>query len=210
MEDSGAILSHISSLKEMIDQVNEEIEAHIQVTREIESSIVKCEEMENHFATKEAELIGICGVLQFDTVGFVTVAAGFRESVSTLEKELCCLKNKRDDMVNRMDEKREEFTAHCLEFQREIDNRENCKVRTLLAEKYSLENEIQLLDEKNCVLKNSVLAFVEEILEDLHNSNSALEAEIQSKNWENERLLKDINELKTTMFSAFGSSDNIL
>lgn len=67
---------------------------------------------------------------------------------------------------------REEFTAHCLEFQREIDNRENCKVRTLLAEKYSLENEIQLLDEKNCVLKNSVLAFVEEILEDLHNSNS--------------------------------------
>lgn len=39
---------------------------------------------------------------------------------------------------------------------------------------------------------------------------AALEAEIQSKNWENERLLKDINELKTTMFSAFGSSDNIL
>jgi hypothetical protein len=67
---------------------------------------------------------------------------------------------------------REEFTAHCLEFQREIDNRENCKVRILLAEKYSLEKEIQLLDEKNCVLKNSVLAFVEEILEDLHNSNS--------------------------------------
>ncbi|RHN59952.1 hypothetical protein MtrunA17_Chr4g0019771 [Medicago truncatula] len=210
MEDSGTILSHISSLKEMLDQVNEEIEAHIQVTREIESSIVRCEEMENHFATKEAELIGICGVLQFDTVGFVTVAAGFRESVSTLEKELCCLKNKRDDMVNRMDEKREEFTTHCLEFQREIDNRENCKVRTLLAEKYSLENEIQLLDEKNCVLKNSVLAFVEEILEDLHNSNSELEAEIQSKNWENERLLNDINELKSTMFSAIGSSDNLL
>ncbi|KEH16834.1 hypothetical protein MTR_0085s0020 [Medicago truncatula] len=141
---------------------------------------------------------------------FLPFIAGFRESVSTLEKELCCLKNKRDDMVNRMDEKREEFTTHCLEFQREIDNRENCKVRTLLAEKYSLENEIQLLDEKNCVLKNSVLAFVEEILEDLHNSNSELEAEIQSKNWENERLLNDINELKSTMFSAIGSSDNLL
>ncbi|CAJ2655179.1 uncharacterized protein LOC123923785 [Trifolium pratense] len=210
MEDSGAILSHISSLKEMLDQVNEEIEAHIQITREIENSIVKCEEMESHFEIKEAELIRTSGVLQFETVGYVTVAADFRASVNTLEKEICCLKIKRDEMVNRMDEKREEFTAHCLEFQREIDNKENCKVRTLLSEKYSLENEIQLLDEKNSVLKNSVLAFVEEILEDLHNSNSALEVEIQSKKWENEILLKDINELKITLFSAIGTSDNLL
>lgn len=67
---------------------------------------------------------------------------------------------------------RENFTALCLEFQREIEKRENCKVRTLLSEKDSLENEIQLLDKKNNVLKNSVLAFVEEILEDLHSSNS--------------------------------------
>ncbi|GAU28563.1 hypothetical protein TSUD_269030 [Trifolium subterraneum] len=210
MEDSGAILSHISSLKEMLDQVNEEIEAHIQITREIENSIVKCEEMESHFETKEAELIRTSGVLQFETVGYVTVAADFRASVNTLEKEICCLKIKRDEMVNRMDEKREEFTAQCLEFQREIDNKENFKVRTLLSEKYSLENEIKLLDEKNSVLKNSVLAFVEEILEDLHNSNSALEVEIQSKKWENEILLKDINELKTTLFSAIGTSDNLL
>lgn len=67
---------------------------------------------------------------------------------------------------------RENFTTLCLEFQRDIDKRENCEVRTLLSEKDSLEIEIQLLDKKNNVLKNSVLAFVEEILEDLHNSNS--------------------------------------
>ncbi|WJX49675.1 hypothetical protein P8452_36078 [Trifolium repens] len=210
MEDSGAILSHISSLKEMLDQVNEDIEAHIQITREIENSIVKCEEMESHFEMKEAELIRTSGILQFETVGYVTVTGDLRASVNTLEKEICCLKIKRDELVNRMDEKREEFTAQCLEFQREIDNKENCKVRTLLSEKYSLENEIQLLDEKNSVLKNSVLAFVEEILEDLHNSNSVLEAEIKSKKWENEILLKDINELKTTLFSAIGTSDNLL
>jgi hypothetical protein len=57
-------------------------------------------------------------------------------------------------------------------------------VRTLLSEKYSLENEIQLLDEKNSVLKNSVLAFVEEILEDLHNSNSGNNLQVfQAKCW---------------------------
>ncbi|XP_028181555.1 uncharacterized protein LOC114368521 [Glycine soja] len=211
MEDSGAILAHISSLKEMLDQVNEEIEANIQVTREIESSIVKCEEIEADLATREAELIRTSAMLQFDTVGYVTVAvnpcfkrpkptnriywlvilfflfhlcavlqffsfysfiADFRDSVSTLEKELCCLKVKRDEIVSKVDEKRENFTTLCLEFQREIDKREDCEVRVLLSEKHSLENEIQLLDKKNNVLKNSVLAFVEEILENLHSSNS--------------------------------------
>ncbi|KAG5007990.1 hypothetical protein JHK85_026532 [Glycine max] len=209
MEDSGAILAHISSLKEMLDQVNEEIEANIQVTREIESSIVKCEEIEADLATREAELIRTSAMLQFDTVGYVTVAADFRDSVSTLEKELCCLKVKRDEIVSKVDENRENFTTLCLEFQREIDKREDCEVRVLLSEKHSLENEIQLLDKKNNVLKNSVLAFVEEILENLHSSNSALEVQIQRRNWENEKLLKDINDLKTTLLSAIGTSDDI-
>ncbi|XP_057456953.1 GRIP domain-containing protein RUD3-like isoform X2 [Lotus japonicus] len=211
MEDSGTILAHISSLKEMLDQVNEEIEANIQITREIESSIVKCEEIESDLAAKEAELIKMSCMLQFDTVGYGAVAADFRASVSALEKELCCLKMKRDEIVNLMDVKREKFTALCLEFQIEIDKRENCKVRTLLSEKDSLENEIQLLEKKNNVLKNSVLAFVEEILEDLHSSNSALEDEIQRKNWENEKLLNDINDLKSTLLSAIGTtSDDLL
>ena len=56
------------------NQVNEEIEANIQVTREIESSIVKCEEIEADLETKETELIKTSGMLQFETVGYVTVA----------------------------------------------------------------------------------------------------------------------------------------
>ncbi|KAL1324738.1 hypothetical protein HN51_034891 [Arachis hypogaea] len=209
MEDTATILAHISSLKEMLDQVNEEIEANIQVTREIESSIVKCEEIEIDLENKEAELIKTSGILQFENVGFVTVAADLRASVSSLEKELGSLKMKRNEIVNGMDEKREMFTKLCLDFQRDIDKRENCEARTLLSEKHSLENEIQLLDKKNDVLKNSVLAFVEEILEDLHSSNSALEVEIQRRNWENEKLLKDINDLKNTLLSAIGTSNCI-
>ncbi|XP_019451690.1 PREDICTED: uncharacterized protein LOC109353781 isoform X2 [Lupinus angustifolius] len=171
MEDSGAILCHISSLKEMLDQVNEDIEANIEVTREIESSIVKCEEIQKDFQTKEAALVHTSASLQFETLGYVTVAADFSVSVSSLEKELCCLKMKREQITNRMDTKREDFTTLCLEFQRDIDKRKNCDVRILLSEKDSLENEIQLLEKKSNVLKNSVLAFVEEILEDLHSSN---------------------------------------
>ncbi|ESW03418.1 hypothetical protein PHAVU_011G012300 [Phaseolus vulgaris] len=208
MEDSGTMLAHISSLKEMLDQVNEEIEANIEITREIESSIVKCEEIEADLATREADLIKTSALLQFDTVGYVTVAADFKTSVSTLEKELRCLKMKRDEILNDMDEKRGAFTTLCLEFQQEIDKREDCEVRDLLSEKDSLENEIELLDNKNNVLKNSVLAFVEEILEDLHSSNSALQVQLQRSTWENEKLLKDINDLKTTLLSAIGTSDD--
>lgn len=43
---------------------------------------------------------------------------------------------------------------------------------TLLSEKELLENENHLLDKNNNALKNSMSAFVEEILEDLHNSNA--------------------------------------
>ena len=60
----------------------------------------------------------------------------------------------------------------CLGFQADIDGRENIEISTLLSEKDSLENEMQLMDKKHNVLKNSVLAFVEEILKDLNTSNS--------------------------------------
>ncbi|XP_054813787.1 uncharacterized protein LOC129314379 isoform X3 [Prosopis cineraria] len=209
MEDSGSILSHISSLKDMLDQVNEEIEATIQITREIESGIVKCEEIESGLAGREAEMMKTVYMLQFEIVGYVTVADQLKASVSSLEKEICCLKMKRAEIVKRMTEKRENFTTMCLEFQADIDGRKNCEARTLLSERDSLENEIQLMEQKHNVLKNSVLAFVEEILEDLNNSNSAFEVEIQRRNWENQRLLKDINDLKNTLLSAIGTSDDL-
>jgi hypothetical protein len=59
----------------------------------------------------------------------------------------------------------------CLEFQRGIDKGEN-EVVNLLSEKEFLENEIHLLDEKNNALKNLMLAFMDEIVQDLLDCNS--------------------------------------
>lgn len=59
----------------------------------------------------------------------------------------------------------------CLEFQRDIDKGEN-EVVNLLSEKEFLENEIHLLDEKNNALKNLMLAFTDEIVQDLLDCNS--------------------------------------
>ncbi|XP_057951891.1 uncharacterized protein LOC131146345 [Malania oleifera] len=208
MENSGAILCQISSLKDMLDRVNEEIEASIQITRDIESEIVKISELESSLEIKESELTKMVYALEFEINGLMAVIANSRTSVRFLEKELCCLRMKQDETLKRMRNKREIFTSSCLNFQRGIDKEENDELRTLLLEKECLQNEIQLLDRKNNSLRNSMLAFMEEILEDLCSSNSALYTKIGAGNWENEKLQKDIDELKTTLISIISTHDD--
>lgn len=60
----------------------------------------------------------------------------------------------------------------CIEFQKDIENGNDNELQALMSEKEFLENEIRLLEEKNNGLKNSMLAFVEGILEDLNSCNS--------------------------------------
>ncbi|XP_050376646.1 uncharacterized protein LOC126794044 [Argentina anserina] len=88
MEDSGAILCQISSLKAMLDQVNEEIEANIQITWEIESEIVKCSEFENALAAKYSDLTKTLYVSQFELIRLVSVTKDLRSSVDNLERQL--------------------------------------------------------------------------------------------------------------------------
>ncbi|OMO94640.1 hypothetical protein COLO4_16235 [Corchorus olitorius] len=172
MEDSGTILLQISCLKDMLDQVNEEIEANIQITREIESEIVRCTEFEAALSIRESQLTKSLYISHFEIDGFLSVAADSRNSLKRLEEELGCLRSKRDETLKRIENKREEFTKMCLEFQRDIENGDNSELVTLLSEKELLKNEIHLLEKKNNALSNSMSAFAEEILEDLYTSNA--------------------------------------
>lgn len=74
MDDHGAILCQIVSFKDMLDQVNEEIERSIQVTREIQSEIDKCKDVENALSAKESELTKMVYILNFEIRGLLTVA----------------------------------------------------------------------------------------------------------------------------------------
>ncbi|KAL6010080.1 hypothetical protein ACLOJK_000511 [Asimina triloba] len=74
MEDSGAILYQISSFKDMIDQVNEDIEVNIQRTREIESEIVKCSEVEKILLTRESEHIKLIITRELELNDLIQVA----------------------------------------------------------------------------------------------------------------------------------------
>uniref|UniRef100_A0A452Y881 Uncharacterized protein n=1 Tax=Aegilops tauschii subsp. strangulata TaxID=200361 RepID=A0A452Y881_AEGTS len=88
-EDSGAILRHISSLKDMLDKVNEEIEQNIQRTRETESEIVKHSETEKDYLVKESELMKGVSVAEFELDGLMQVeAAAGTDSLKAMEGNL--------------------------------------------------------------------------------------------------------------------------
>ncbi|XP_074369551.1 uncharacterized protein LOC141710980 isoform X2 [Apium graveolens] len=186
MEDSGAILCEISLLKDMLDQVNEEIESNYQITREIESEIVKCCEIETEYAVWESELTGTLYHLHFEINGFMAVTSDSMASIKGLKTELSSLRIKWDEICEEMNKKQEDFISSCLNFQKGIDQGENCEMKTVLSQKANLEDEIKLLTMKNSSLQNSVSAFVEDLLEDLHHTNSDLQFEIQRRNLENE------------------------
>ncbi|XAR63891.1 hypothetical protein NMG60_11024034 [Bertholletia excelsa] len=202
MDDSGAILCQISSLKDMLDLVNEEIEASIQVTREMESEIVKCSEVENVLAAREKELTKYVYMLEYEISGLMAVTAESRTAVKLLEEELCCLTKRRNEILKRINQMREDLITSCQDFQWTIAKGQKELSGGLLSEKKLLENEFHFLGKKNNALRNSVSAFVEEILEDLNTSNSALHVELENGKIENKKLLKNIDELKTTLLSA--------
>ncbi|PON86495.1 CAP-gly domain linker [Trema orientale] len=206
MEDSGAILCQISLLKDMLDQVNQEIEANIQITREIESEIVKCSEFEKAMAARESDLTKTLYVSHFEISSLLLLAHGSRNSVESLDKQLAGLRMKRDETLKRINDTQEEFVRQCLEFQRDIENTDD--LRAVISEKEYLENEVCRLDKKNIMLKNSMQAFVEEILEDLHSCNCALQVEIEKGNQENKKLLQDIDNLKTMLLSTIIIEDD--
>ncbi|KAI7743669.1 hypothetical protein M8C21_031037 [Ambrosia artemisiifolia] len=205
MDDTGAILCQLSALKDMLDQVNEEIESNIQITRDIESEIVKCSEFERTLAVRESELMKTMYMLQYEIKGLMAMNDESRGRRECLEKELSCMKAKQDEIIERMNNKREAFCALCLQFQKGVEEEGHGKVGKLSAEKEYLENEVRLLRRKISSWENSMSDFVQEILEGIEASNSELVIAIESGNTENDKLVRDINELKATLLATMSS-----
>lgn len=61
----------------LLSQVNEEIEESIQTTREIESEIVMCADLEKKILLKESELTKIVSAKEFELMNFMQVAGKF-------------------------------------------------------------------------------------------------------------------------------------
>ncbi|CAN6972445.1 hypothetical protein IGI04_035401 [Brassica rapa subsp. trilocularis] len=162
MDDSGAILCQISVYKDMLDQVNLEIEANIQVTREIESDIVKCSEIESSLSVKESDLTRSFLASQYELTGLISVTGDSRNSLKLLDDEIRRLRNEHSEILRRITEKREGFVKMCFEFQREICVDEDSELRSLLCEREFLENEVRVLEEKNSDVQNSILAYMED------------------------------------------------
>uniref|UniRef100_A0A7C8YJZ2 Uncharacterized protein n=1 Tax=Opuntia streptacantha TaxID=393608 RepID=A0A7C8YJZ2_OPUST len=111
---------------------------------------------------------------QFELSGLIVVAANSRNSVMALLEEINHQRRKKDDLIERLHKKRENFAESCIQFQRSIESDESNELQSLLSEKETLEDEIHGLDQTNINVANSVSVFLEEILQDLQSSNNSI------------------------------------
>ncbi|KAJ3683599.1 hypothetical protein LUZ60_013826 [Juncus effusus] len=207
MEDSAAILHQISSLKEMLDQVNEEIEHNIQKTRNLESEIVKHSEIEEEYLKKEDELTKLVLIAEFELSGLTQVVGSATASLDALESNLKLEKINYAEMKRKFSDKMEKFTSECGQFQASLT--EETKELTLLLEgKAAVEKESSSLKSKLNTLHNSTNEYIAAILEEIYTSCSILEADIKKGVLEYKSVLKDIENLKVFFANTIGSSSH--
>ncbi|KAK3140394.1 hypothetical protein QOZ80_5AG0400290 [Eleusine coracana subsp. coracana] len=203
-EDSGAILRHISSLKDMLDKVNEEIEQNIQKTREIESEIVKHSETEKLYLDKESELMKEVSIAEFELNGLIQVAVAERDIFKVTEGNLKLRKVSLSGVTKRFSDKMEKFINESKGFQANMLGGSSEDLVLLLKEKHSLEDESENLKMKIDTIHSSSKEYIAEILDEVNTENSILESELQNKISEYREVLKDINNLK--ILFSLGSS----
>ncbi|XP_078432810.1 uncharacterized protein LOC144704306 isoform X2 [Wolffia australiana] len=186
--DSAVILREISMLKNMIDQVNEEIEENIQRTRHMESELLRYSEIEKVCQMREENLLKMVAGDEFELNNVLTV--------SEFKDELNAMKLRIQNMLKNIEEKREKFIAKCQKFQREIMSGDSAELCELLSVIDSLENEQQNLCSKVNLLKDSTAEFVEELLREIHSATVALEVRIKLTSSENTKVSQHIEDLK--------------
>ncbi|KAF0928089.1 hypothetical protein E2562_037869 [Oryza meyeriana var. granulata] len=203
-EDSGAILRHISSLKDMLDKVNEEIEQNIQKRREIESEIVKHSETEKEYLMKESELMKGVSIAEFEFNGIIQVAAAETDSLKVMEGNLEFQKATLNGLRKRFSNKMEKFINESKGFQANMLGDLNKDLVLLLKEKGSLGDESENLKMKINAIECSSHDYIADILEELNMENSVLESELHYRISEFMDVLKDISNLKA-LFSSIKS-----
>ncbi|XP_039801596.1 uncharacterized protein LOC120665941 isoform X2 [Panicum virgatum] len=199
-EDSGAILRHISSLKDMLDKVNEEIEQNIERTREIESEIVKHSETEKDYIDKESVLLKEVSVAEFELNGLIQVA----DLLNVIEGNLKFQKVALNGIRKTLSDKMERFINESMGFQAIMVKGSNDDLVILLKEKGLLDDESENLKTKINTIHSSSKEYIAEILDEVNTENSVLESELRYRISEYKDILKDINNLKV-LFSSSNS-----
>ncbi|XP_039801594.1 uncharacterized protein LOC120665941 isoform X1 [Panicum virgatum] len=203
-EDSGAILRHISSLKDMLDKVNEEIEQNIERTREIESEIVKHSETEKDYIDKESVLLKEVSVAEFELNGLIQVAAAETDLLNVIEGNLKFQKVALNGIRKTLSDKMERFINESMGFQAIMVKGSNDDLVILLKEKGLLDDESENLKTKINTIHSSSKEYIAEILDEVNTENSVLESELRYRISEYKDILKDINNLKV-LFSSSNS-----
>ncbi|XP_039839036.1 uncharacterized protein LOC120699200 isoform X3 [Panicum virgatum] len=198
-EDSGAILRHISSLKDMLDKVNEEIEQNIERTREIESEIVKHSETEKDYLDKESGLLKEISVAEFELNGLIQVAAAETDLLKVIEGNLEFQKVALNGIRKTLSDKMERFINESKGFQANMVKVSNEDLVILLKEKGLLDDESENLKTKINTIHSSSKEYIAEILDDVSTEISGVS---QKKTERHEYLKSEIDHLNTYLDST--------
>ncbi|KAJ4731493.1 CAP-gly domain linker [Rhynchospora pubera] len=207
MEGSSAILLQISSLKDMLDQVNEEIEQNIQQTREIDSEIVKHSHVQKELLARECQLTKLVSLSEFELSGLLQLSGTEAASLELLETKIKLLKPNLVEIKRRSSDKMDKFTDECAQFQATVieDSKE---MASLVEEKEALEKEMLNLELKINMLQNSTTDYIAEILDEILRACSVLEAELKHGVTKYKSVLEDINNLKVIFANTIGDQNS--
>ncbi|KAL4178783.1 hypothetical protein AMTRI_Chr13g83990 [Amborella trichopoda] len=117
-------------------------------------------------------------------------------SLKHMEEEVMCLTSKREKMLNKITNDRQ-----WLKFLK-------CDYDFLFSKKDVLKCRILNLNNQINTLRDSTSTFIQEIIAGLRTTNFELQSNIGVGNLENEKLLKDIHELRSSLCAIKTIDDN--
>ncbi|KAH9305295.1 hypothetical protein KI387_009699, partial [Taxus chinensis] len=176
--------------------VNKDTELEIQQTREIESKIVLCFEKEKVLLRKGDELMNIVNSKEFKLNNLMAVFDVSKKELDTTKEILALEEKSRNEIVLKIGGDREDFINLCRKFQWHFETAKRAQAykKLLLKRKYLGERIIFLEKEmKGCCVEEEVNdwkwnSYVYGVQDVIYNSN-----------YEGEKLLKDIDGLKTAL-----------
>jgi len=179
-----------------IHLVNEGIELKIQQTREIEFEVVQCSKKERDLLRKEDDLIKIVNVKESKLNDLMIIFDVSKRALEVTEEILAHREKSRNEVALRINSDRDDFINICRKFQLNVGSNEKAEVymKFLLKKEYLMGR----ITSQKKEMKEQCVEEEENIVK-LQSFVHVLQDEICDGNYENEKLLKDIDGLKTAL-----------
>ncbi|KAJ7523591.1 hypothetical protein O6H91_18G055600 [Diphasiastrum complanatum] len=210
MENKGAsIIQQISTLKQQLDQINEDIEKEISATRCIESETIRYREKTKDALEEEKEWMRkvICNENLYTDLCATSVA--LKKSLGGIAENLATMEKTRIELDIQIERERNEFINHCKKFEKSqgdfwtrLDKGMLCSTRRSLVQTLgSMKQEMEDVNDKAKVLVSDNATEKASMLREIEGRNVKLDLKnaIQHEASKNTSLMEEISNLNIAL-----------